>query len=85
MNASIRGPFIPQWSRECWLDQITNKLQGKVKAEHHSELRRDADSFPPRLEAQADEDSASSTTYAKYALGTRQGRNHAHHATLQVL
>ncbi|KAK6355865.1 hypothetical protein TWF718_000244 [Orbilia javanica] len=34
MNASIRGPFLPTWSRECWsdayLDKVTetNKLVG---------------------------------------------------------
>ncbi|KAK6496974.1 hypothetical protein TWF481_001953 [Arthrobotrys musiformis] len=34
MNASIRGPFLPTWSKECWsdayLDQLsdTNKLVG---------------------------------------------------------
>ncbi|KAK6500322.1 hypothetical protein TWF481_010666 [Arthrobotrys musiformis] len=34
MNASLRGPFLPTWSRECWSDAIlskvtdTNKLVG---------------------------------------------------------
>ncbi|KAL2075962.1 hypothetical protein VTL71DRAFT_905 [Oculimacula yallundae] len=31
MNASIRGPFVPHWSRECWTDAYLNKLNDKVK------------------------------------------------------
>ncbi|CAL3965922.1 hypothetical protein PZA11_002737 [Diplocarpon coronariae] len=31
MNASIRGPFIPHWSKECWTDAYLNKLNDKVK------------------------------------------------------
>jgi hypothetical protein len=32
MNASVRGPFMPTWSNECWLDKFTEKLGGTVKA-----------------------------------------------------
>jgi hypothetical protein len=33
MNASVRGPFMPSWSTECWLDKFTEPLrQGTVKA-----------------------------------------------------
>ncbi len=31
MNASIRGPFVPHWSRECWSDTYLNKLSDEVK------------------------------------------------------
>ncbi|KAH7342412.1 hypothetical protein BKA65DRAFT_504038 [Rhexocercosporidium sp. MPI-PUGE-AT-0058] len=31
MNASIRGPFVPHWSKECWTDAYLNKLNEKVK------------------------------------------------------
>jgi hypothetical protein len=31
MNASVRGPFMPQWSRECWLDKFTGHLSETVK------------------------------------------------------
>jgi len=31
MNASLRGPFIPAWSGECWTDAVLRKLNDKVK------------------------------------------------------
>ncbi|KAL3425473.1 hypothetical protein PVAG01_02264 [Phlyctema vagabunda] len=31
MNASIRGPFMPHWSRECWSDAYLSKVNDKVK------------------------------------------------------
>ncbi|KAK6360947.1 hypothetical protein TWF730_007062 [Orbilia blumenaviensis] len=44
MNASIRGPFLPTWSQECWSDALlakitdTNKLVGmsfNCQPKHH--------------------------------------------------
>jgi hypothetical protein len=31
MNASIRGPFVPHWSRECWSDAYLGRLNERVK------------------------------------------------------
>lgn len=31
MNASIRGPFVPHWSKECWSDAYLGRLNEKVK------------------------------------------------------
>lgn len=31
MNASIRGPFVPHWSKECWSDAYLDKVTDKVK------------------------------------------------------
>lgn len=31
MNASIRGPFVPVWSNECWTDAFFRKLTDEVK------------------------------------------------------
>ncbi|KAF3765025.1 hypothetical protein M406DRAFT_356769 [Cryphonectria parasitica EP155] len=31
LNASIRGPFLPVWSDECWTDAFLNKLSDTVK------------------------------------------------------
>ena len=31
MNASIRGPFVPFWSRECWSDAYLGRLSDQVK------------------------------------------------------
>jgi len=31
MNASIRGPFLPHWSKECWSDTYLGKVTDKVK------------------------------------------------------
>lgn len=31
MNASVRGPFFPTWSSDCWTDKFLNKLTDKVK------------------------------------------------------
>lgn len=34
MNASIRGPFVPVWSNECWTDAFFRKLTDEVKVRH---------------------------------------------------
>ena len=31
LNASIRGPFLPYWSKACWSDLYLSKLTGKTK------------------------------------------------------
>lgn len=31
LNASIRGPFMPMWSDDCWTDSFLDKLTDKVK------------------------------------------------------
>ncbi|KAF3164347.1 hypothetical protein EYR41_001424 [Orbilia oligospora] len=31
MNASVRGPFLPTWSRECWTDTLLAKVTDKNK------------------------------------------------------
>ena len=31
MNASIRGPFVPHWSRECWSEAYLGRLNDRVK------------------------------------------------------
>ena len=31
MNASIRGPFVPLWSKSCWSDAYLNKVTEKIK------------------------------------------------------
>ncbi|KUI64230.1 hypothetical protein VM1G_10987 [Cytospora mali] len=31
MNASIRGPFLPVWSEECWTDAFIRKLNDQTK------------------------------------------------------
>ena len=31
INASIRGPFLPFWSRDCWSDAYLDKLNDEVK------------------------------------------------------
>jgi hypothetical protein len=31
MNASIRGPFVPHWSKECWSDAYLGRLTDRVK------------------------------------------------------
>lgn len=31
LNASVRGPFLPIWSDECWTDAFLNKVTNKVK------------------------------------------------------
>jgi hypothetical protein len=31
MNASIRGPFVPYWSRSCWSDVYLDRLSDSVK------------------------------------------------------
>jgi hypothetical protein len=31
VNASVRGPFLPVWSRECWSDAYANMVTDEVK------------------------------------------------------
>ncbi|KAL8837517.1 MAG: hypothetical protein Q9170_002510 [Blastenia crenularia] len=31
MNASIRGPFVPHWSKECWSDAYLGRVTDEVK------------------------------------------------------
>ena len=31
LNASIRGPFVPHWSKECWSDAFLGRLTDQVK------------------------------------------------------
>jgi hypothetical protein len=31
LNASLRGPFLPTWSRDCWTDLFLRRLRDKVK------------------------------------------------------
>ncbi|KFY26093.1 hypothetical protein V493_04271, partial [Pseudogymnoascus sp. VKM F-4281 (FW-2241)] len=31
MNASIRGPFVPRWSTQCWSDAYLNRLTDRIK------------------------------------------------------
>ncbi|KAK6520513.1 hypothetical protein TWF506_000765 [Arthrobotrys conoides] len=31
LNASVRGPFMPTWSRECWTDTLLAKVTDKNK------------------------------------------------------
>lgn len=31
MNASVRGPFVPHWSRDCWSESYLGRLNKKVK------------------------------------------------------
>jgi hypothetical protein len=31
MNSSIRGPFLPTWSKDCWSDLFLNRLSDEVK------------------------------------------------------
>ncbi|OBT98977.2 hypothetical protein VE01_02358 [Pseudogymnoascus verrucosus] len=31
MNASIRGPFVPRWSTQCWTDSYLNRLTDRIK------------------------------------------------------
>jgi hypothetical protein len=31
MNASIRGPFVPHWSKECWSEAYLGRLNERVK------------------------------------------------------
>lgn len=38
MNASIRGPFVPHWSKECWSDAYLGRLNDKVKVYFSSAL-----------------------------------------------
>lgn len=31
MNASVRGPFMPFWSKDCWAEAFWSKLTSKIK------------------------------------------------------
>lgn len=31
LNGSIRGPFLPNWSKSCWSDVFLDKITDKVK------------------------------------------------------
>lgn len=31
LNASIRGPFLPMWSDDCWTDAFLNRITDEVK------------------------------------------------------
>lgn len=31
LNASVRGPFLPMWSKECWTDAFLDKVTEKNK------------------------------------------------------
>lgn len=31
LNASVRGPFMPYWSIDCWSDALLRKVTDKVK------------------------------------------------------
>jgi len=31
LNASIRGPFVPFWSRNCWSDVYTSRVNDRTK------------------------------------------------------
>ena len=44
LNASIRGPFTPFWSRECWSDAYLGRVTDKVKVglKHAVQLDRPA-------------------------------------------
>lgn len=40
MNASIRGPFVPHWSKECWSEAYLGKVNERVKVSFYSFLLR---------------------------------------------
>lgn len=31
MNANVRGPFLPSWSKQCWTEGYTSNLKDNVK------------------------------------------------------
>jgi hypothetical protein len=31
MNASVRGPMLPHWTKECWTDMFLGRLSEEVK------------------------------------------------------
>jgi hypothetical protein len=37
LNASIRGPFVPAWSKTCWTTAYTNMITGNVKVSHREQ------------------------------------------------
>lgn len=43
MNASIRGPFVPVWSDDCWTDAFFRKLTDEVKVRR---IPRNSESKP---------------------------------------
>lgn len=54
MNASVRGPFIPTWSKDCWTDAFLNKITDKVKVRcrrgHCPFLSHHLSSFPNQID-----------------------------------
>lgn len=40
MNASVRGPFLPMWSNECWTDAFLDKITDEVKVRCPSRTTR---------------------------------------------
>lgn len=34
LNASVRGPFLPMYSENCWTDSFLNRVTDRVKARH---------------------------------------------------
>jgi hypothetical protein len=43
MNASIRGPFVPHWSKECWTEAYLGRLNENVKVSFSLEVMFMAD------------------------------------------
>lgn len=40
LNASIRGPFMPNWSSSCWSDMFFGKITEKVKVGFVNRIRK---------------------------------------------
>lgn len=38
LNASIRGPFVPHWSKECWSDAYLDRVTDEVKVDRPQRL-----------------------------------------------
>lgn len=38
MNANVRGPFLPSWSRQCWTEAYLGKLSDTVKVSVKSHI-----------------------------------------------
>lgn len=43
LNASIRGPFVPRWSKSCWSDNYLGRLTDKVKVRTQQKFRSMSD------------------------------------------
>jgi hypothetical protein len=39
INASVRGPFVPIWSKKCWMDMYLERLSESVKVQYLDALR----------------------------------------------